>query len=160
MKDGYIKGKHSVYKLTYHLVFVTNYRKKYLTEEIIEELKEFTNGCMEIMNGSLIEMNGEPDHIHLLIQMMPSGCLSKVVRVLKCQYSILLKKNHSEWLKEFYYGNPPLWSPSYFASTTGSVSIETVKSYIDSQATDAHKRKYERKAEGTTSKRKKRRKKK
>ena len=153
MKDGYVRGKHSVHKLTYHLVFVTKYRKKYLTEEIIEELKEFTENCMEIMNGSLIEMNGESDHVHLLIRMTPSGCLSKVVRVLKCQYSILLKKNHAERLKEFYYGDPPLWSPSYFASTTGSVSIETVKSYIDSQATDAHKRKYERRAEGATSKR-------
>ena len=44
------------------------------------------------------------------------------------------------------YGNAPLWSSSYFVATTGSVSMDTVKSYIESQRTDEHKRKYEKRS--------------
>ncbi|WP_407690978.1 transposase [Ruminococcus turbiniformis] len=48
-------------------------------------------------------------------------------------------------VKKYLYGEDcPFWSSSYFIATTGSVSMETVKAYIDGQRTDTHKRKYEK----------------
>ena len=50
---------------------------------------------------------------------------------------------YGPYVARFIHGNAPLWSASYFVATTGSVSLETVKSYIESQRTNEHKRKYE-----------------
>lgn len=49
-------------------------------------------------------------------------------------------------VKKHIYGNAPLWSPSYFVTTTGSVSMDVVKQYIEGQRTDEHKRKYEKRS--------------
>ncbi|WP_022779867.1 transposase, partial [Butyrivibrio sp. AE3009] len=45
-------------------------------------------------------------------------------------------------LEKYLWGDSPFWSASYFCATTGSVSMETVKKYIEEQRTEEHKRKY------------------
>ena len=65
--DGYLKKRHSVSKLVVHLVFTTKYRRKLFTGIMIEQLREaFESACVKL-ECELIEMDGEEDHVHLLI---------------------------------------------------------------------------------------------
>lgn len=62
---------HSVFSIQYHLVIVTKYRRKCLTAEMHQYLKEQTARLLEDWDCELLEMNSEPDHVHLLISTTP-----------------------------------------------------------------------------------------
>ena len=67
--DDFNRKRHAVYKLTYHAVFVIKYRRKVMTEPIIEHMRQYAAHLIDqCYQGRLIELNGEPDHIHILQQ--------------------------------------------------------------------------------------------
>jgi putative transposase len=133
MSNDIRKGRHCVFQLHAHLVFVTKYRKHVFTKEILQSMEHiFTNIC----NGfdvRLTEFNGEEDHVHLLVNYPPSVSLSKLVNSLKGVSSRLLRLQHPE-LERLYWKNV-LWSPSYFASSCGGAPISIIKQYIEQQKT-------------------------
>ena len=134
MKDNEFKSnRHSIYNLKYHLVVITKYRHKCINKEILNELNEIFKNIIEGKNGTLIEFNGEPDHVHLLFEVPPQVELSKLVNTLKTVSSRLVRKNHSEYLKKYYW-KPVFWSRSYCILTTGGATIEIIEKYIKSQA--------------------------
>ena len=144
----YTKTRHSVYLLTYHMVFVTKWRKPVITDEIGNFMVETARRLCSGYGGELISGETDRDHIHLLVSLPPSKNLTDVIRSLKTQLS---KETHANpeydaAVKKYIFGDAPLWSPSYFVATTGSVSMDTVKSYIESQRTDENKRKYEKRS--------------
>lgn len=140
----YKKRSHSVYSLTYHLVFVTKYRKPVISEEIADFMKKHAAYLCERFDGSLLAAETDTDHIHLLVSLPPQVSPADLIRTLKTQLSkeVHLNKEYDSYVKKHLYGDVPLWSPSYFICTTGGCSIEKVKEYIESQRTDEHKRKY------------------
>jgi len=134
MKDNEFKSnRHSIYNLKYHLVVITKYRHKCINKEILNDLNEIFKNIIEGKNGTLIEFNGEPDHVHLLFEVPPQVELSKLVNTLKTVSSRLVRKNHSEYLKKYYW-KPVFWSRSYCILTTGGATIEIIEKYIKSQA--------------------------
>lgn len=140
----YRSTRHCVYRLTYHLVFVTKYRKPVISDGMGDFLKEEAARLCRGYGCELVSAETDRDHMHLLVSMNPSDSVTVIVRSLKTQLS---KEVHSHPVygpeaKRLLKGNAPFWSPSYFVATTGSVSMETVKSYIESQRTDEHCRKY------------------
>ena len=130
---------HSVYDLTYHLVFVTKCRKKIITDEMIEIIRNRTYELMNGYKGELLELNGESDHIHFLISLNPQCCLSDIINSLKTQLSRTLRKEFKEELSRIYFKDV-FWSNSYFISTTGGANLEKIKEYIEDQGKP--KRKY------------------
>lgn len=98
--------------------------------------------------GEMISAETDRDHIHLLVSLPPACDVSLVVRSLKTQLSKEVHANpeYNVFVQQYLREGTPFWSPSYFIATTGSVSLETVKSYIEEQRTDEHKRKYERRS--------------
>ena len=65
--DDFNRKRHAVYKLTYHAVFVIKYRRKVMSEPIIEHMRQYAAHLIgQCYQGRLIELNGEPDHIHIL----------------------------------------------------------------------------------------------
>lgn len=147
-KDGYRYSEHSVTRLTYHFVFVTKYRKPFISDGIGDALKDYAAKLCEVSGGKLISAETDRDHMHLLVMLPPTKSPFGVVRSMKNQMTIFLRKRFNDEVKKYIYGEKtPLWSGSYFAATTGSVSMETVKAYIEGQRTDEHKRKYEWKQE-------------
>ena len=154
----YIKGGHNVYLLTYHIVFVTKYRKPVINEEISEFLKEHIAYLCGRFGAELLTAETDRDHIHLLVSMTPTTAPSDLIRVLKTQAPSdlirVLKTQTSREIhqdermdghvKKYIYGNAPLWQPSYFIATTGTTVMEKVREYIDSQKTEEHRRKYEK----------------
>ena len=133
MKNKDFKSnRHSIYNLKYHLVVVTKYRHKCITEEMLNDLEEIFKKNIEKNNGSLIEFNGEKDHVHLLFEIPPQIELAKLINNLKTVSSRLIRKKYSEYLKQFYWKNV-FWSRSYCILTTGRATIEMVEKYIQSQ---------------------------
>ena len=147
MKD-YSKGRHSVYLLTYHMVFVTKWRKPAISDEAGDFMVETAARLCRGYGGELVSGETDRDHIHLLISLSPRCDLSVVIRSLKTQLSKEIHAHpvHGEHVRKYLHGDAPLWSDSYFVATTGSVSMDTVKGYIESQRTDDHRRKYEKKS--------------
>jgi len=80
-----------------HLVFVTKYRRKVFTKQVLEELRGiFTNVCVDF-EACLVEFEGEGDHVHLLVEYPPKVPISKLVNSLKGVSSRLIrKKNYPE----------------------------------------------------------------
>ncbi|KHD29509.1 IS200/IS605 family transposase [Xenorhabdus nematophila] len=125
--------RHSVSKLVVHLVFTTKYRRKIFTGVMIEQLKEaFESACVKL-ECQLIEMDGEQDHVHLLISYPPKLSISVIVNNLKAVSSRMLRLQNTHLTRQSQ--SSALWSRSYFACTAGGATIETLKAYVESQAT-------------------------
>jgi putative transposase len=142
--EEYHKHKHAVYRMSYHMVFVTKYRRKCISDEIGDFMKKRAGELLPLLDGELISAETDQDHIHLLVDLPPTQRPADVVRILKTQLSKDVHKNqeYAAYLKQYLYDGKTLWSPSYFICTTGSLVLEKVKEYINSQRTDDHKRKY------------------
>ena len=77
-------------------------------------------------------MDGEPGHVYILFELLPSAAPSKVICTLKTQLSIELKQEFADEVRRQLWGGA-FWSGSYFLTTTGVASIETVEKYIQNQ---------------------------
>ena len=99
---------HSVYNIHYHLVLVTKYRHRCITPEVAAYLESQYKRLLKSWDCELLECNGEPDHLHLLISANPKMQPSKMVNSLKTATSRLVRKEFSEHLGEFY------WKPVFF----------------------------------------------
>ena len=126
-KDGYNRGQHCIYCLTYHMIFVTHYRKPVINEEMSSAMKEFSNHMAEQFRGKILSAETDRDHIHLLVSLPPNTNVSVFVRSIKTQLSREMRKRFPEQIKQYIYGDDTsFWSRSYFIATTGSVSLETL----------------------------------
>lgn len=128
MKSHY----HCVYKLTYHLVLVTKYRKKCLSNEMLNRLEEIIKKNCTDWEIDLIEFNGEADHVHILLDMHPNIMPSKFINNLKTVSSRLIRKEFEEELKPYYW-KPVLWTRAYCLLTTGGATIDVIREYIQNQ---------------------------
>ena len=126
------KNCHSLYNLEYHLILVTKYRKKCISPEIMSFLRKECKRLLTLQKIELLEMNGEADHIHLLISAPPQICLSNVINSLKTSTSRLVRKQFAEELKPYYW-KPYFWSRSYLILTSGGAPIEVIRKYIQEQ---------------------------
>ena len=123
---------HCVYGLNYHLVIVTKYRKRCLTNPMLDAFNEQARERCEAWGGKLIEMNGEADHVHLLVELPPSIALAAFVNALKTGTSRRLRNQFSQHLAAFY-SKPTLWSRSYCILSCGGAPLEIIKQYIQQQ---------------------------
>ena len=124
--------RHAVFKLQYHLVLVTKYRRKCINADMLVRLKQICFDMMEKWDCLLLEVNGESDHIHLLFSTPPSIKLSTLINNIKTVTSRYMRKEFPERLREFYLKNY-FWSASYCIISSGGASIAVLKKYIESQ---------------------------
>jgi putative transposase len=125
-------GFRSVYTLTVHIVLVTKYRRKVITEVILLKLAAIFQQTCQKWECNLKEFNGESDHVHLVVDFKPEVQLSKLIANLKTVSSRLIRKEFSEYLDQVY-SKPMFWSGSYFVSTCAGLTVETLKRYVQNQ---------------------------
>ncbi len=130
------RGRSVVFSLSVHLVFVTKYRRKVITNRVRERLRDIFASVCEDYGAVLHEMDGEEDHVHLLVDYPPKHSVSRLVMSLKLVSCRLLKKERFPEIERVLHG-PHLWTPSYYAGSTGGASIQTVKAYIQNQRAEA-----------------------
>ena len=140
----YNRRSHSVFLLTYHIVFVTKYRRPVITDEIGDFMKDHAAYLCGRFGGDLLSAETDRDHMHLLVSMPPDVAPSRLVTTLKTQLSKEVRAEYREHVRKFPWGDSSFWSSSYFIASTGSTVLEKVREYIDSQRTEEHKRKYVR----------------
>jgi putative transposase len=121
--------RHRVHLLVYHLIFCPKYRRAPLEGHVKKRLEQNIHEMIYKHEWQLIELAIQPDHVDLGVRTIPSTLPSDLPRLMKGRSSRLLRQEfaHSRRL-------PVLWSPSYFLSTAGNVSSETVERYIQQQS--------------------------
>src|SRR5690606_26205814 len=70
---------HCTFRLQYHLVMVTKYRRKCITKPMLSRLEEIACATTEKWGGAVLEFNGEADHVHLLLELTPRTAPSAFV---------------------------------------------------------------------------------
>jgi putative transposase len=124
-------GRHCVFKLHVHLVFVTKYRRSVLTEAAHATLRDICTKVCQAFEAVLVDTNGEDDHVHLLVEYPPKVALSTLVNSLKGVSSRRLRQQHPDIAARYYKG--VLCSPSYFAASCGGAPLSIIRQYIEDQ---------------------------
>jgi len=78
-------------------------------------------------------MDGERDHVHLLVEYPPKLAVSALVNSLKGASSRVLRRQRPDIARKYWQG--VLWSPSYFAASCGGAPISIIRQYIEQQKT-------------------------
>lgn len=131
--SDYLRKRHSVTRLVVHLVFTTKFRRKLFDGYIIEQLREAFESACEKLECDLLEMDGEADHVHLLIAYPPKLAISVLVNNLKSVSSRRIRILNTHIPRQS--NSAALWSRSYFACSAGGATIETLRAYVQDQAT-------------------------
>lgn len=129
--EDYDRRRHSVTKLRLHLVFTTKYRRKVMTPEILAEVIGSMRETAAKIGCTIIEINGEADHVHVLLAFPTNITVASIVNSLKAVSSRMIRQRHPNILEGGKTGL--FWTRSYFAATTGGVTIDILKRYVESQ---------------------------
>jgi len=124
-------GRHCVFALHVHLVFLTKYRRRVFDKDALERLKVIFDKVCTDFEAQLVEMNGAAQHVHLLIHYPPKRSVSSLVNSLKGVSSRLLRLERPD-LEKHYWKNV-LWSPSYLAASCGGAPLGIIKQYLEQQ---------------------------
>jgi putative transposase len=127
------KTSNSVYSLIYHLIVVVKYRKKvFVSADLVSDLKSIFTGIAQDFGVEIIEQECGVDHVHVLFRAKPTLDMTKFINILKGHSSRAVRKLHKDFLKDKLWGDS-FWSPSYFLATTGNVTIDVLKQYVENQ---------------------------
>ncbi|WNX33657.1 IS200/IS605 family transposase [Brevibacillus laterosporus] len=118
-----------VFDCKYHVVFCPKYRKKVLIEPVDVRLKELFLEKAQELRTEVVEMEIMPDHVHLLITCDPQFGIHRIVKHLKGYTSRVLRMEFRHLKSRL----PSLWTNSYFVATGGTVQLDVIKKYIESQ---------------------------
>ena len=149
MENNNRSSSHAVFNIKLHVVFVTKYRRKTLSPELLEYLKEAFSDCLAAWSCKLVEFGGEPDHVHLLIDIHPALDISVLINNLKTASARRTRNRFAEHLAPFY-SKPLFWHRAYFVGSVGGATLETVRAYVDAQGTEEHAKKAKAKAKAKT----------
>ena len=125
----YKHSKNKVYLMNYHLVWCPKRRRPVLVDAIRTRLEQIIREVCKERQVDILALEIMPDHLHLFISTNQDMPVEDVIRYIKGRSSHHLRKEFSELLKL-----PSLWTHSYFISTAGNVSSETIQRYITEQS--------------------------
>jgi REP element-mobilizing transposase RayT len=128
----YIHKSHNVTVLLYHIVCPAKYRKAVFTSEVEKELREVCQEISERYEIEFLEIGVDENHVHFLVQSVPTYSPTKIVRTIKS----LTAREVFERLpsvKQVLWGGE-FWSKGYFMTTVGRHGSESViRNYVKSQ---------------------------
>lgn len=123
--NGLKKSSHSVYSLNYHLVqSVKGKRKVFGNEKIVDILKTQIYKISKTFDVKILQIEMSKHYFHMIFNSKPTLDIPKYLNTIKCITSREIKRH-------FPVRAGPFWSPSYFLATSGQVTLETLKKYID-----------------------------
>ena len=128
----YNSKNHSKFILRYHVILVCKYRKN-LMIQYGEFVKENMLSISQKYDFTILEIEVDKNHIHLLVESEPKVSPLMIVRALKQQTTIRLWKEFSDKLQKHFWKERTFFTDGYFVSTIGEVSTETLRKYIQNQ---------------------------
>lgn len=130
MSQTYKHKNTSVSLINYHFVWIPRRRRKVLVGEVARRCEELIKQICVGLECDVLQLAIEPDHIHLFLNCPPSLAPDQLMFRIKGASSRYLRKEFPHLMKM-----PSMWTRSYFVSTAGNVSNETIERYIAQQGT-------------------------
>lgn len=131
----YIHKSHNVTVLLYHLVFPAKYRRAVFDEAVDDVLKTV---CLEIEKRyqiNFLEIGTDKDHVHFLVQSVPTYTVTKLVTTIKSITAREIFKRCPDVRKQLWGGE--FWTDGYYASTVGKHGDEQqISRYVKNQGTE------------------------
>ena len=131
--NDYLSSNRSKHYLEIHPIFVRKYRKPLLVGKLNEDAKIILRRIATKSDFDIEVMETDKDHIHFLIRYIPTLSVSSIVRCLKQESTVTLRKQHQTYLRKNFWKERTFWSDGFFACSTGEASPATVEEYIRSQ---------------------------
>lgn len=119
------------------MVLVTKYRHPVLTGPVKDIVYDTIRQIMDEKGFTLLEINGEPDHVHILFEADPFTPPGELANIIKT--SRFARKQYGDTLLRKYYWKPLFWSDSYFVTTVSENILSVVRAYIQNQQTAGRK---------------------
>ena len=132
-KDGTNEIKstsHSKYRCQYHIVFAPKYRRKEIYGKLRKDIGEILRRLCDYKHVEIIEAHAMPDHIHMLLSIPPSLCVSEFMGYLKGKSTLMIFERHANL--KYKYGRRTFWAKGYYVSTVG-INKATIQKYIREQ---------------------------
>ncbi|MBY0501686.1 MAG: IS200/IS605 family transposase [Alphaproteobacteria bacterium] len=134
----YSHKSHNVTVLMYHIVFPAKYRRAVLDKDVDNILKEI---CLEIEKRyelKFLEIGTDKDHVHFLVQSIPTYNVTKIVTVIKSLTAREIFKRCPQVKKQLWGGE--FWTDGYFTSTVGKHGDEgKIANYVKNQGNEYNK---------------------
>lgn len=130
MSQAYRRSNTVVFLLNYHFVFCPTRRRKVLTGAIEQDVRKLISQKASELGCEIVALEIMPDHVHLLLNCPPTLAPSDAMFWIKGYSSRILRKKYA-----IVRRMPSMWTRSFFVSTAGNVSSETVQRYIEEQKT-------------------------
>ena len=121
---------HTRWKCQYHIVIIPKYRRKVIYKEIRKEIGEILRKLCDYKHVEIIEAHAMPDHIHMLVSIPPSLCVSEFMGYLKGKSTLMIFERHANM--KYKYGRRVFWAKGYYVSTVGANKAAVAK-YIREQ---------------------------
>ena len=129
MLNEYRRTKTTVSFIQYHFVFCPRYRRKiFLNSQVEERFKTLVQEICEELEIEVIAMKCNQDHVHLFLNTLPTFSPTDIMAKIK---GVTSKKLRAEFPHLQHL--PSLWTRSYFVSTAGNISSETIRRYVENQ---------------------------
>ena len=125
----YQHERHNVHLVVYHIIWCPKRRRKVLVGPVRDRLEQIIRAVAAEHDWTVMELAIQPDHVHLFLRADPYTPPSDIPRLMKGRSSHDLRQEFPQLLKL-----PSLWTRSFFASTAGNVSQETIQKYIARQS--------------------------
>lgn len=126
------RSSHSVYALQYHLVQRIKHRREVLDDEkIIDFLKQKIKEISETFDVEVLNIECDKDYFHMLFKGKPTLNIPKYLNAIKTITSREIRRNFPEVKKKLWKN--AFWSRSYFLATTGQVTLDQLKNYVEKQ---------------------------
>jgi putative transposase len=121
------------YSLHYHWVCSTKERRPFLRDDWRPHLHEYLGGTVRGLAGVPLKIGGVQDHVHALIGLKPTHCISDFVRELKKATSVLASAHHEPQFE---------WQEGYSIFAVSASRMEAVSRYIERQEEHHRKRSF------------------
>ena len=133
----YKKLSHVIFKCDYHIVWVPKYRFRVLTGQVKVLVEQDIQMLCEWKGAEVVEMNVQPDHVHLVVSIPPKVSVSEFMGTMKGKLAIKLFKSYPGLKKKPYWGNH-FWARGYFVSTIG-IDEDKIRRYVKYQEEEEKK---------------------
>jgi putative transposase len=130
----YRHGAHTVFRIHLHLVWVTKYRKPVMTGEVGTRLRELIREICGNQEVTIIKGHISKDHVHLFVSIPPQVTISRLLQMLKGKTSYKMMHEFPHLRKKFWGRH--MWARGYFCVSSGNVTDEVIKQYIEEQNHD------------------------
>jgi putative transposase len=133
------KLSQTLWHCQYHIIWVPKFRFRILRGEIATEIANCIRAFTDQQQSEIVELNVQPDHVHLLVMVPPKISISDFVGTVKGRTAIRILNKHKQLKKKPYWGNH-FWAKGYCVDTVG-LDTEMVRKYVKYQ--EAQERKAE-----------------